>query len=101
MRRRRRPKDAGTIAEAAAFATSETLDGASVKSLKTCTKCGAADVVRVPGEVGGYGACNNVRVGNPLQRVPVARYVCVECGYAEGWVDEPDDLRRVAERFRT
>ena len=72
-----------------------------MKSQGTCTKCASPDVVRVPGEVGGYGAGNNVRVGNPLQRVPVARYVCVACGYAEEWVDDPDDLRRVAERYRS
>ena len=64
-----------------------------------CTKCGSREVLRVPGEVGGYGAGNNLRVGNPFQRVTVTRYVCVDCGFVEEWIDDEDDLRKVAERY--
>jgi len=64
------------------------------------TTCESRAVVRVPGEVGGYGAGNDLRVGNPFQRVTVTRYVCVDCGLVEEWVDDADDLRTVAERYR-
>jgi predicted RNA-binding Zn-ribbon protein involved in translation (DUF1610 family) len=71
-----------------------------VKDSGACAKCGSPDVVRVPDEAGAYGAAQTVRAGNLFQRVQVSRYVCATCGFVEQWIDDADDLRRIADRYR-
>jgi hypothetical protein len=71
-----------------------------VKDSGACAKCGSRDVVRIPDEAGAYGAAHTVRAGSLFQRVQVARYLCTTCGFFEQWIDDADELRKIADRYR-
>ncbi|GAA3234270.1 hypothetical protein ACFO1B_23815 [Dactylosporangium siamense] len=64
-----------------------------------CTKCRASDIVRIPGQTGAYGSGNNIQIGVWSTPIPVSRYVCLNCGFAEEWVDAPQHLAKLREKF--
>ncbi len=68
-----------------------------MKKTQNCPKCQSTDILRVPGE--GHDHIATGPLGF-LTSIPVTRYVCGDCGYAEQWVDSPDDLLRVREKYR-
>ena len=50
-----------------------------------------ANIVRVDGYTGAYGAGNNVMVGMTIiSAVNVNRYICCDCGFTEEWIDKSD-----------
>ena len=55
-----------------------------MKNTKTCPKCGGNHILRVE-DLGGDRGINLVL--GWFSVVPVARYVCTDCGYVESWVD--------------
>jgi ribosomal protein S27AE len=62
-----------------------------MKKSRICPKCGNSNIVRIDGSVSAYGAGNNAMIGNTIfSAVPVARYICCDCGYSEEWIDEAD-----------
>ena len=62
-----------------------------MKRTKVCPKCGSTNIFRFDGSAGAYGAGNNIPAGATIfSAVPVNRYVCMRCGYAEEWIDEID-----------
>ena len=66
-----------------------------MKRTKVCPKCGSSNLFRFDGSAGAYGAGNNIPAGATIfSAVPVNRYVCMRCGYAEEWVD-PEDLEKL------
>lgn len=72
-----------------------------MKQSGECSKCGSSEVLRIPGEVGGFGVGNNIPTGSTIfSRVKVTRYLCVQCGYSEEWVDSSDDLAKLREKYR-
>jgi hypothetical protein len=71
-----------------------------MRNSKTCPKCKATDIVRIPGVVGGYGAGNNVSVGRTIfSAVKVTRYLCASCGFSEEWIDTPEDIARIKKKY--
>jgi len=71
-----------------------------MRTSKACPKCQSTDIVRIPGDVGGYGAGNNVMVGRTIiSAVKVTRYLCASCGFIEEWVDSPDDLAKLKKKY--
>lgn len=65
---------------------------------KRCPVCGSADVIRVPDDAHRYLA-NSICITRffTVKRIPVARYVCHDCGYMENWVEnrhERDEIKR-------
>jgi hypothetical protein len=73
-----------------------------MRNSKRCTKCQSEEIVRIPGEVGGYGQGNNIRVGLIMfSRVKVTRYLCGGCGYSEEWIDSQDDIAKLKYKYRT
>lgn len=60
-----------------------------MKNTGRCPKCGSSEIVRVPDDAHRYLA-NSICVTGALtvKRIPVARYVCHDCGYVEDWVEE-------------
>ena len=62
-----------------------------MKNSKTCPKCEGSDIVRLDGNVGAYGAGNTAMIGGTIFSAgPVARYICLDCGYTEEWIDRED-----------
>lgn len=62
-----------------------------MKNSKTCPKCGMFDIVRIDGHAGPYGSGNNIMVGATIfSAINVNRYVCLNCGYSEEWIDKED-----------
>ena len=60
-----------------------------MKNSGKCPKCSGSEIVRVPGEVTGFGGGNWIRIGiSAFGSVKVSRYVCVGCGFLEEWVDD-------------
>ena len=71
-----------------------------MKNSIKCPKCRSAEIIRVPGEVGGHGAGNNIRVGWTIfHAVKVTRYVCGSCGFTEEWIDSAGDIAKIREKF--
>lgn len=67
-----------------------------MKNSKICPKCEHSNIARLEGSVGAYGAGNNAMIGSTIfSAVPVARYICLDCGYTEEWI-EREDLPKVA-----
>ena len=69
-----------------------------MKNTKRCPKCGSQNIVRVPDDAHRYLA-NSICITKfaVVKRIPVARYVCCDCGYVEKWVEaqsERDKIRR-------
>ena len=61
-----------------------------------CPKCNGAEIVRVTGE-------NQSKIGIPaglVSWVPVARYICLQCGYLEQYVDDVDSMQKLAKAYR-
>ena len=72
-----------------------------MKNTKRCPKCGSVEIIRVPDDAHRYLA-NSICITKAVtvKRVPVARYVCRECGFVEDWVEhqsERDALYRALE----
>ncbi|MEV0133793.1 hypothetical protein AB0H83_35675 [Dactylosporangium sp. NPDC050688] len=66
----------------------------------TCPKCRASSIARVPGGSNAYGAGNYIPVGlTTFSAVPIARYLCLNCGYVENWVDNPADLVKLRQKY--
>jgi len=59
-----------------------------MKNTGKCPKCGSDTVIRVPDDAHRYLA-NSICITRLaiVKRIPVARYVCRECGYVEDWVE--------------
>ena len=69
-----------------------------MKNTKCCPKCSSQNIVRVPDDAHRY-LSNSIAITNIawVKRIPVARYVCCDCGYVENWVEtqsECDEIKR-------
>ena len=74
-----------------------------VKNTGRCPKCESADIFRVPGWAGNYGAGNYIIAGTGWllpKKAKVARYVCTQCGFCEEWVDEEKELEKVKQQHQ-
>ena len=71
-----------------------------VKNSKTCPKCQFTEIIRIPGNVGAFGAGNNISVGATIfSAVKVTRYLCASCGFSEEWIDSTDDISSIKKRY--
>ena len=71
-----------------------------MKNTATCPKCGKKDIVRVDGMNGFSSNWHAIRMGMmSANSIPVTRYVCVNCGYVEEWIDVLEDREKIKERF--
>ncbi len=57
---------------------------------RSCPKCGSSEILRIPDTPGRYASGNNIYTSTVtlLGKIPVIRYVCLDCGYTEHWVEE-------------
>lgn len=71
-----------------------------MKNSQTCPKCQQQRIIRIPGEAGAYGTGNNIPVGFTIfSSITVTRFVCTSCGFSEEWIESPEDLETLAEKF--
>jgi ribosomal protein S27AE len=71
-----------------------------MRNSRTCPKCRSTDIVRIPGDIRGYGAGNNIIVGwSIFSAVKVARYLCGACGFSEEWIDSSDDIAKIKKKY--
>ncbi len=62
-----------------------------MKNTNTCPKCGKKNIVRFDGFAGPYGSGNHIMLGATVfSAVNVNRYVCLNCGFSEEWIDTCD-----------
>lgn len=72
-----------------------------MQKVNECSKCGGSDIVRVPGEMVGFGGGNYIRVGvTYFSNIPVSRYVCTSCGFIEEWVDGLGSMGSVVRKWK-
>lgn len=70
-----------------------------MKNSRICPKCVGTDIVYIKGRCGAYGSGNNILVGMTIfSAIPVNRYVCMQCGYLEEWIDQ-EDLHKLKEKY--
>ena len=70
-----------------------------MKNTGKCPKCGVADITRIEGYTGAYGAGNNILTGATIfSAVPVSRFLCLTCGFSEEWVESENDLEIIRKK---
>ena len=73
----------------------------NMQKSKTCPKCQSTDIVRIPGDVRGFGAGNNIIVGATVfSAVKVTRHLCTACGFSEEWIESPQDIASIMKKYR-
>jgi predicted nucleic-acid-binding Zn-ribbon protein len=70
-----------------------------MKNSKSCPKCQSSDIARIEGQVGAYGSGNNVFLGSTVfSAVKVTRFVCLDCGFSEEWIESKEDLEKIRKK---
>lgn len=71
-----------------------------MKNGTPCAKCASKRVIKVPGNIGTFGAGNNIHTSEKVfSAIKLTRFVCVACGFVEDWVEAPEDLHKIEEQF--
>lgn len=73
-----------------------------MKNSGRCPKCGSGQIARIP-DNGRYANGNNIYLKSAVilaDRIPLTKYICCECGYAEEWVESRGDLAKIEDKFR-
>ena len=71
-----------------------------MKHTHQCPKCGSFDLLHIPAKAGPYGSGNVIQTGATVfSAVPVNRYVCMNCGYAEEWIDNREQLEKLRKKY--
>lgn len=72
-----------------------------MKNTKHCPKCGSFNVVRVPDNPSRHASGNNIYTSTftLIKKIPVIRYVCVNCGYTENWVENGQQREEIKRAF--
>jgi predicted RNA-binding Zn-ribbon protein involved in translation (DUF1610 family) len=59
----------------------------------TCPKCGSTEIFRIPGQRRTFENRESIRLGlTVFSNMMLTRYICVNCGFSEEWLDEPEDI---------
>jgi predicted nucleic-acid-binding Zn-ribbon protein len=73
-----------------------------MKKSNKCPKCNSQEIIRIPGRVSGVGAGNIIMTGMTVfSAVKVTRYLCTDCGFSEEWIDDPKDIEKLKNIFKT
>ena len=68
-----------------------------MKRTNTCPKCQSPEIAKVPGDLQ---SSIGVPFG-PLGWAAVTRYLCMQCGFMEQYVDDAKGLEKIAKRYPT
>ncbi|MGH7142593.1 MAG: hypothetical protein ACREJ2_00490 [Planctomycetota bacterium] len=65
-----------------------------------CPKCGSQQILKIAGNKYPNGGLDFIQGGYTfLGTVFVTRYLCIDCGFSEEWVDDADARRTLMETF--
>ncbi len=64
---------------------------------KICPKCQSTDILFIEGNVGAYGAGNNIPA-SIFTYAKVNRYLCTRCGYSEEWINR-EDIEKLKKKY--
>ena len=67
-----------------------------MKKTGSCPKCEGNAIERIPGD----GQSKNGIPTGLFSWVPVTRYVCMECGFIEEYVDEQIKLQKISKAHK-
>ncbi len=71
-----------------------------MKKTHICSKCNSTDVVRIDGTYNMHGE-NVIIVGTFKTPVYVNRYLCLNCGFSEEWIDMIDeDIQNLKKKYQ-
>lgn len=76
-----------------------------MKNSQKCPKCLETEIIRIPGKYFRSGDYNsnpiivNTGMVFVLKYVHPVRYMCGKCGYLEEWIDNPEDIEKVRQKF--
>jgi hypothetical protein len=71
-----------------------------MKNGNPCSKCGSDMIICIPGSAAGYGSGNSIPLSTTvLSVVNVTRYICAKCGFNEEWIDTPEELDNLWEKY--
>ena len=71
-----------------------------MKNSNSCPKCRSNRILRIEGKAGAYGSGNNIMTGNTtFSAVKVTRFLCLNCGFSEEWIESKKDLDKLEARF--
>lgn len=72
-----------------------------MKNTNTCPKCQSKDVVNISSQSSNR-YTNDLPVGIwSWQTVPLARYVCVNCGFTEEWIAAQEHIEKIRAEYMT
>jgi len=56
--------------------------------------------MRIEGRTGGHSGHNDIAAGSfSFRTVKVTRYLCGSCGFSEEWIDAPEDLQKLKDKY--
>lgn len=72
-----------------------------MKNTKKCPKCGSVNIVRIPDNPSRHASGNNIYISTftLINKIPVIRYVCCNCGYVENWVESQNECDKIKRTF--
>lgn len=72
-----------------------------MKQTGRCPKCNSTNIIRIPDHESRHASGNNIYTTTftLLGKIPVIRYVCVNCGYVENWVETKEELDIIKDTF--
>ena len=68
-----------------------------MKTSNKCPKCNAFDVIKSPSSVW---KGNNNQISSGFSTIPVVRYLCVQCGYSEEWIESREDRLKLKKKWK-
>lgn len=69
-----------------------------MKHSQICIKCDSSNIVRIKGGNIWTGQVNYIP-STSMKKILVTRYLCVNCGYSEEWVDDPKGLEKLNKKY--
>lgn len=72
-----------------------------MKYSKSCPKCNSTNIAYVPDNAHRY-LSNSIYITKNafVERVPVTRYVCCDCGYVENWAENLMQLSKIKKNYK-
>lgn len=68
-----------------------------MKNSTRCPKCQSKEIARIPAKI--VHDASNIIVTGLLSHVKVTRYLCLECGFSEEWIEQAADREVLRKQY--